>query len=185
MTNLTAWMDAHTGVSSWVQAFAVILTLALSFVVSRRDRSDRKAEASARARNAGIAILPLLRDVYAEIEWTLMRMSEGGNPDYLGRNGPDVDDVASLWSINALPQALKDLRGAMADLGPAAATTQKAYFALQGLDEDKQCFWYAREGEGSDMRGASADEMAKTLALLKACRGRINEAIGAIAKLLK
>lgn len=117
---------------AWVQAIGTILALAITIVLNRLDARERHVERDARARNAGIAVRPVLAEIRDELKEAIKAIDAGSR---LASVGPYEEDeqnygLAGIWTT---PPKLVDKLHAMAELGRAAKDAQAAYLSLEEL----------------------------------------------------
>lgn len=137
MTGLIVWMDAHQGVSGWVQAVGSLIGLGVAIWVPNKlhrsaERARKEAEAG-QARSLAIVVRRDLRVLLTRINFILDQWPEGkGVPPALS----DVDTPpVAPWDYFEIPDVLLSIARDLHLLGDAAKSAQKAlHFSQVGED---------------------------------------------------
>lgn len=124
---------SSSDIAAWTQAIAAVITIVTTAYLSRRDASDRRVEAEARARSAAIAILPPMTAELEALTWAVNQLADGCRIGRIGNDGPYDEDAIALWHTDTLTPALEAVRPLLHELRGAAEPVQRAYFSLSEL----------------------------------------------------
>jgi len=183
MDEMLKWVDAHQGTAAWVQAIGAIVAMGLTLLLWWSDRSSRRDLADARARASALVLLPPLTQHNELLTWARDQLEAGRHASEIGTDGPD-NDIA-LWHIDPFPQRLVEIQGSLADLGPAAASVQRAFFALQNMDEERRLAQEGWEWEQPDDRGYTADQLNRAKRHLNTSVSDTANALAALRQLFE
>jgi len=102
-----AWLDAHSGTASWLQAAGVLVALGLAIAVParlhRRESAERLAERRAEAASLAAAIHPELAEVAAGLEPVATKIQALSKDLTEGRTRIPIAMGAGYFSIGEAP----------------------------------------------------------------------------------
>lgn len=183
MGEVLKWVEAHQGSAAWVQAIGAIVAMGLTLLLWWSDRSSRRSLAAAHARASALVLLPPLTQHNEMLTWARNQLEAGRHASKIGTDGPN-NDIA-LWDIDPFPQRLVDIQGSLADLGPAAAPVQRAFFALHSMDEERRLAREGWEWEPPDDRGYTVEQLDRAKRLLNTSVSGTAEALTALRQLFQ
>ena len=163
--------------AGWAQALGAIGALGIAIWLNRRDAAERAMERAARARNAGLAVLPYLYESHVPVYWVLEQLKSGNAPDEIGTD--DYGNPEGIGEQRFKSQGLETVFPYVSQLGPAARSTQLALLALDKLE------WSVRSMyEPDGYYDYKADDMKKVCTNLEKTHNALTEAIAEVVALL-
>lgn len=121
-------------IADWVAAGGSLAAVGASYYLHRQSVSARKDLESAQARSAALTLLPGFREANRAFAWTAGQLAAGKKPDMLGTD--PYQRTIHMGDLELHKKELLPHVATMALLGPASASAQAAYLAVEKLADE-------------------------------------------------